>query len=373
MSVLVHVAGVGRAYLPPFGGHLVRNLAWDRFQVDTLPADVDVVVLSSSSPGDAASLVADLRNVGRLIPVVVLRDDSPGWESLGSALPQVHLASEGDLYATVTRLTTSDDPTTAEALTATVDVRPHVPRGGSRSLLHERLGDGGRAVGIEARRLEVEMTRAAPLPRRPEAPVVPADRTHSNVRSPAPTAGTDSEVPPSRRSRRDLSDPDVLVPALVAVTDRLYGVRETGTAVAGHVRDSVGVDAVAVLIPDGAMWTVAGAVGHRHLEERLTLTQDHWLVHEVTTAHHGIVIEDTDIARTRLAGTPLAAWPHLMACPLSDVGGIVVLARSDNGPPFTSRDLTAVSTALGEASGLFKAALQVRELARRLRTLADLD
>jgi len=109
------------------------------------------------------------------------------------------------------------------------------------------------------------------------------------------------------------------------------------------------------------------------MEERLTLAADHWLVQEVCGAHHGVVIDDTDIARTRLAGAPLAAWPRLMAVPLPEVRGIAILARSSSAPAFTSRTLNQAARALTEAEGLFAAAVQLRELARRLQPFAELE
>jgi hypothetical protein len=143
--------------------------------------------------------------------------------------------------------------------------------------------------------------------------------------------------------------------------------------VAGHVLEAVGADAAAVLLPDGAVWSVAGAVGHRPLEERLVLEPDHWLVTEVAQVGHGVVVDDTDIARSRLGGAPLAAWPHLLAVPVLGVAGIVVVARSDSGRAFTPRDFVEVARALGEAERLLASALAVRELARQLSRHADLD
>jgi hypothetical protein len=84
-------------------------------------------------------------------------------------------------------------------------------------------------------------------------------------------------------------------------------------------------------------------------------------------------VEDTDIARSRLAGAPLSSWAHLMAAPLPSVDGIALLARDEAGPHFTARDLAKASDALHEADPLFASALRLRELARRLSSFADLD
>lgn len=402
MATLLHVTGDGHEPLAAFAGHLVRNLEWARYSPEAVDEGVDAVIASPSSPADAVQLVVDLRRAGRVQDVILVSDGSPGWTSVGSALDGVQVVDDlaGLRRALgeqpVHPLRVVHDHKGLEG--GDPEVRRHVPRGGTRGLLRERLGDGTGAIGRSMRDFDRELERdglrdpiddhqiattttlppataPAPEPGDPvagpgQAPVPPAPPARVAPAPPSPRAEAD---PTSRRTRREVSDPDALVPALLAVSDRLYGVRETGTAVAGHVKEVVGVDAVAVLVPDGAVWTVAGAVGHRHLEERLTVTADHWLVKEVTEVQHGVIVEDTDIARARLAGAPLAAWPHLLACPLTSVHGLVLLARSDNGPAFTSRDLAHASQALGEAGPLFSAAVLVRELARRLRTMAELD
>ena len=55
-----------------------------------------------------------------------------------------------------------------------------------------------------------------------------------------------------------------------------------------------------------------------------------------------MLIEDTDIIRQQLSGAPLAAWRHLLAVPVPDIRGIVVLARGQEAGPFTDHDLSAV-------------------------------
>jgi hypothetical protein len=253
-----------------------------------------------------------------------------------------------------------------------------VPKGGSRRLLRERLAGRGTQLGEAARTFSVPTSRS-PEVTAPAAQVDTSPGPAVAVVAPTAPAREEPKSRASRPTRRERSrtdntlQPDALVGGLLSVTERLYGVRETATAIAAHLRETVRVDAVAVLLPDGPLWTVAGAVGHRHLEERLSLRADHWLVIEVSSAHHGIVIEDTDIARSRLAGAPLAAWPHLLAAPINSVDGVVVLARGDLGPAFTSTDLARTSSVLSEADSLFVSSVKVRELARRLVTFAELD
>ncbi|HVN50266.1 MAG TPA: hypothetical protein VMT43_02475, partial [Acidimicrobiales bacterium] len=132
-------------------------------------------------------------------------------------------------------------------------------------------------------------------------------------------------------------------------------------------------DAAAVLVPDGTQWRVAGGVGLRPLERRLLLDTSHWLVSEIAVGGRALLIEDTDIVRPRLAGAPLAAWRHLLAVPVPGIRAAVVLARSQEAARFTERDLAAVVPVVAEAGPLLMAALQMRELARVLAPLRDLD
>ena len=59
---------------------------------------------------------------------------------------------------------------------------------------------------------------------------------------------------------------------------------------------------------------------------------------EVVGRGHGLLIRDTDIARTRLSGAPLAAWPNLMALPVTEVNAVILLARQLK--EFSRADLT---------------------------------
>lgn len=386
MAMLLHVTGEGRDPLPPFGGHLVRNLDRSRFTCDAVDSGVDGVVISTS-PGDAATLLEEIRQGGREQPVVLVPDDSSGWQSVAGAFAGARVARDGvegvaaALEAVgLRRATAPAAPSTqqppSEADASVIDLRPPVPRGGGRGLLLERLGENARLVSGGGRAFEGLATLEAADAIRPGTSSGTTAPRVDETGAPGAGAPEDDGHPDvrhqSRRRSRALTDPDVLVPALLGVADRLYGVRETGSALAAHVQEAVGVDAVAVLVPDGRVWAVAGAVGHRHLEERLVLNQDHWLVSVVGQAQNGVLVEDTDIARTRLAGAPLAAWPHLLACPV-DGRGIVVMARAESGPPFSTRDLGRASEALVEAAPLLASSLDVRELARRLLTYAELD
>jgi hypothetical protein len=165
----------------------------------------------------------------------------------------------------------------------------------------------------------------------------------------------------------------VWVRALLDRRSELFGVAETAQVLADEVVERGESDAAAVLVPDGAQWRVSGGVGLRPVERRLLLDRSHWLISEIALGGRALLIEDTDIVRPRLAGAPLAAWRHLLAVPVPGIRAAVVLARGQEADRFSERDLAAVVPVVTEAGPLLTAALQMRELARVLGPLRDLD
>jgi hypothetical protein len=153
----------------------------------------------------------------------------------------------------------------------------------------------------------------------------------------------------------------------------LFGVSETAQVLAEEIVERGESDAAAVLVPDGQRWRVSGGVGLRPLERRLLLDTSHWLISEIAVGGRALIIEDTDIVRPRLAGAPLAAWRHLLAVPVPRIRAAVVLARGQEASRFTDRDLRAVVPVVAEAADLLSAALRMRELARALAPLRDVD
>ena len=151
----------------------------------------------------------------------------------------------------------------------------------------------------------------------------------------------------------------------------LYSVSDTAQVLADDVIERADADAAAILVPDGPIWRVSGGVGLRPLERRLELQEAHWLITEIGSAGRAVLIEDTDIIRQQLSGAPLAAWRHLLAVPVPDIRGIVVLARGKEGGAFTDRDLSAVIAPVREAAALLAQAVETRRLARMLDPLRE--
>jgi hypothetical protein len=183
-----------------------------------------------------------------------------------------------------------------------------------------------------------------------------------------PAAGVHA-APPAQRP----DDVHTWVRNLLDHRGQLFGVNETAQVLADEVVERGESDAAAVLMPDGSRWRVSGGVGLRPLERRLLLDTSHWLIAEIAVGGRALIIEDTDIVRPRLAGAPLAAWRHLLAVPVPSIRAAVVLARGQEASRFTDRDLAAVVPVVAEAADLLSAALRMRELARVLAPLRDVD
>lgn len=166
---------------------------------------------------------------------------------------------------------------------------------------------------------------------------------------------------------------DELVGLLLERVSELFGVTDTAQVLADEMVERADADAAAVLIPDDHLWRVAGGVGLRPLERRLVMDSSTWLVAETAVGGKALIIEDTDIVRPKLAGTPLAAWKHLLAVPIGDIRAAVVLGRGAEAGAFSDRELTAIVGPVREAAGLLHRAIQTRRLARLLGPLRDAD
>jgi hypothetical protein len=165
----------------------------------------------------------------------------------------------------------------------------------------------------------------------------------------------------------------IAVRALLARRGELFGVTETAQVLADEVVERGESDAAAVLVPDGVRWRVSGGVGLRPLERRLLLDTTHWLISEIAVGGRALLVEDSDIVRPRLAGAPLAAWRHLLAVPVPGIRAAVVLARGQEASRFTEHDLAVIVPVVAEAGPLLSAAVEMRELARTLAPLRDVD
>ena len=98
----------------------------------------------------------------------------------------------------------------------------------------------------------------------------------------------------------------------------LFGVRETAQVIIADAVDRTRADAGAA---HGARRRRRMARSGRHRvcarwSTATSSTRESWVVSEVATAHQGVIVEDSDIARDQLQGAPLASWRHLIVAPV---------------------------------------------------------
>jgi hypothetical protein len=162
-----------------------------------------------------------------------------------------------------------------------------------------------------------------------------------------------------------------LVRALLVHRHQLYDVRDAARAVLDESAVVTDVLAGVVMLPDVDVWRVCAAVGARPLEWRYVLEPDSWIVTTVVDGNRGVIVEDTDIARQRLGGAPLAHHTQLMILPIPGPRGVIVLARE--AEPFTETDLSSLAKIAADAGPVLSDGLAVRELARALNEFRGVD
>jgi hypothetical protein len=199
----------------------------------------------------------------------------------------------------------------------------------------------------------------------PEAVPPPIPRSTPTVETAPVVQQASPKVVEEPKPRRRDSSPIDLVRALLPHTDQLPWVPETSHAVLAHALVVAAADAGVVLIRDGDRWVVTAGSGLRPLELRSELGPEHWVVDTVCGGQRGVLVQDSDIARSHLAGAPLASWRNLVAVPVALVDGIIMLARRDD-PMFTESDLKRLATLSQEASSALAEAIEVHRLAHAL-------
>lgn len=285
---------------------------------------------------DAAKGLADIR-IGPPLSGAALRDTLHGIARASHPAPQEPVAAEP-----------------VPPLVAPVP-KAHVPAG-----LRRDSGELGRR--LQGRRPERSTLERAGTP---------ADLLSLAQGLPAQGLPTQDTAHGPRRAapERQQMTTIALAEALLERVPELLGLAAVATAVADNACESASGTACAVLVGDGDRCVVAAGVGLRPLEKRLQLDAEHWLMREVVRASHGLIIEDTDIARSDLVGAPLSASEHLLVVPIEDVAGLVMVARDGKGAAFTSAELAAVAAVAAEAGRPLREAVQVRELGRALAAL----
>lgn len=379
---------------------------------------VDALVLDLGSPQNAQQVVGDLRAQGRWVPVLLVATDDPAWGAADiTGLPGVELLPlplDPDRLK-VALAAVLKHPRTAPLAKAAVDGRP----------LLDDVPDLDIAPAPDLLREESAAALPAPAPvpvpasepqpvlkpepvAKPEPELEPvaevetlplpakAPRKPRSAQLHKHRANRDSVDQPATPIRLDPSEPPLLTPPVEAPLELLppepkpeftsgdpvhwllkeaenyYTLEELANVIVEDAVVRSMAEAGALLVPDGAVWCVAGGVALRPLEYRLQLAPEAWLVANIATAGKGVLIQGSDIARLDLRGTPLASRTHLMAVPVPQVRAILLLSR-DRAEPFTEASLAALAGLAKEAGPLLEGAMDLRSLARLLAKHLDME
>ncbi len=208
----------------PFGGHAIRTIAWERFDPATVGPDVDTIIISASDPLSGVDAIAAIRDAGDTHPVLLVPDDSPGWRqvaasrlpgadvvlggirSLPDYVPSADYPHESGLWEDLEQ---SED--TREAARV-IDLRRHIPRGGSRRMLRERMGDQPNDIASAVRDFTTDLSGDRPTSDTPGVLDTP-DAHDSAVQQRRDTMFTDSgPFAPPRAEPPPLARPPLTTP-----------------------------------------------------------------------------------------------------------------------------------------------------------------
>ncbi|HET6815607.1 MAG TPA: hypothetical protein VFH66_00065 [Mycobacteriales bacterium] len=374
----------------------------------------DLVLVGVESPMNAVEIVGECRSRHATVPVLLVASDSPGWNSVRQlddsevevlTLPVSRLSLVNAVHRAVGNGSAPPSPaapepsasepevapaaedavavlSSAEAVVATDD-GPVARRGAQQRIVAVRSTAGlrerlAKQPAVATERGSAEVLDAPAVAVVPEAEKPPAQRT-APVHRTSPReqsaewslvrdAGT---VEPERSPASRSATTHDLVASLLAHVDALIDVRDAANALVEEAAAAADAAYGAVLLPDDDVWRVCGATGVRPLEWRYVVEADSWLAATVIEGGRGVIVEDSDIARQRLGGAPLAHHQHLLAAPVPGAYGLLILARDTDA--FDEDQLSRAATASAEAGALLAECLQVRALARALSDFRDLD
>jgi hypothetical protein len=372
---------------------------------------LDLVVIDVGHSEQSLEILTRMRSMAQLAPALLVASDDGGWsEPQLTALPGAEILplpiSTPAIQAAIGRLLAHkevDEPTLAPPTgSETMPVRAVAGDGSpGRS---DDVGDSGDAAHSGHATETADTATTTQHPRPNDAPALRRGSRTSRVVKEA-LAGTSfagqvaqvaqvaHTTPPAptitpQRQARDLLPPgpaivpdkparsmdsaNALARSLALRVDELYGVPETAAVIVSDALERVEADAAALLLPDGSRWRVAAGSGLAGMERRFELEEDSWVIANVARAAKGVLVEDSDVARGPFRHAPLASRRHLLAAPIRLVEGVLLVAR-DEDPAFTEASLAELARMGDEAGLLLAAALDVRDLARRLQAFVDQD
>jgi hypothetical protein len=366
-----------------------------------------VLVVSVEQPADAMDIVTAASDSQADLRILLVASDAPGWSSIARAddarltvlpLPVTRLSlasalqrlASGDPAAANGEAATSPTPiaeeTVAEPIGEIVEVADTADDVPAPPVSTGHTGHTGHTVAtpaeteapvrhmVAARSTDALRARLAERAATAAPTVAPA--MDDMARPPtigAGPVGSEAAESTTRRQPRHAVDEGVpaLVRALLASVDNLYDVRDAALAVVEECVGAAAADAGVLLLPDGGLWRVCGAVGVRPLEWRYVVEPDSWLVTTVVHGNRGVLVDDSDIARQRLGGAPLTHHAQLMAVPVPHAEGFLLVAREEM--PFSEDDLSTVAEIASDAGSLLVEALLIRSLARALGDFRAVD
>lgn len=351
---------------------------------------VDALVLDLGSPQKALQVAGDLRAQNRWVPILLVATDDPAWGAPDiTGLPGVELLPLPlDPHRLKVALTAVlRHPRTPPIAMAKIDDGPLLDPVPDLdvALPPALLSENQNQTPLTPPPDLDDLPLPTAAPRKPRSAQLPKHRADKDVGqtraarvdpdpSPtllptAPPIASPEPSPPEPPAELKAGDP---VHWLIEESDSYYTLQELATVIVEDAVMRSMADAGALLVPDGALWRVAGGVSLRPLEYRLQLAEDAWIVENIATFGKGILIQDSDIARLDLRGTPLASREHLMAVPVPQVKAILLLSR-DRDEPFTEASLSALADLATEAGPLLEGATDLRTLARLLDKHRDVE
>ena len=352
--------------------------------------DASVLVVGVDDPVEAMELVRSVDQLRPGMPSLVVCSNAQGWSALPADGLKVEMlplpVTRTGLIDAIERLTAPAaatlpppaPPTAPESPAAAEPARPalepvpteppttdtpaparRIVAARSTSALRERLANTSSDHATRsAPTVDHELEQLRPHLDTREAPAPPATEPPSSASPPAPSIQPPRAEPVRTASARDL------VQALLGRRHELYDVRDAARAVLDECASVADVLAAVVMLPDNDVWRVVAALGARPLEWRYVLEVDSWIVTTVVDGDRGVVVEDSDIARQRLGGAPLAHHTQLMILPIPGPRGVILLARESE--PFTETELTSLAPIAADAGPVLIDGLATRELARSL-------
>jgi hypothetical protein len=375
--------------------------------VEMRPADAgdyeaDLYVVDLEEPLDAVVFLGDLSTDSDPTPTVVVIGDSPEWHSVRSLeTPGLAIVerpvSRGTLVATVDDLLLQGTSSTGPAPSdPAVPAQAAPPLGDSKAHPARSSAPPARENPTAAEATTTPAPAAEPTPpasaarglalrrvaREPRPAQPPKQERIRGRRRDATEVAEPTAKPQRSRDRRRAGDAAAAAPAprpartlaesvdeIVHAARRLQGLDIVACDVVGRAMAAVDGSAGALLLRDGESWCTAGGLAIRPREWMTQVPADSWLVDTVARQNQAVIVEDTDIARQRLASVPLARFHHLLAVPLPTIQGVLLVARDDEA--FDTGDMQAVVGVAGEAEHDLGQAVLLREVADALHRFAE--